>query len=133
MRVIVNIDVPDLAEAIGFYGRALGLQLNRLLADDVAELGGTSPVIYLVQRPAGSSPSPAMSARRHYQRHWTPVHLDFVVDDLADATRRAVSAGALRESGCTEWQGSRCITFSDPYGHGFCLIEFARETYDGAG
>jgi hypothetical protein len=25
--------------------------------------------------------------------------------------------------------GSKCITFSDPFGHGFCLIEFAGDTY----
>ncbi len=27
------------------------------------------------------------------------------------------------------WMGSKCITFSDPFGHGFCLIEFAGDTY----
>jgi hypothetical protein len=66
---------------------------------------------------------------RSYARHWTPVHLDFVVDDLAAPAERAIRAGAKREYECVEWCGSRCITFSDPFGHGFCLIEFDGETY----
>lgn len=132
MRVIVNIDVPDLAEAIGFYGAALGLQLDRLLDDDVAELAGASSAIYLLQRPRASPPVGLLPLARDYVRHWTPVHLDFVVDDLTEAARRAVDAGAVQESGCTEWKGSKCITFADPFGHGFCLIEFAKGTYDDA-
>jgi predicted enzyme related to lactoylglutathione lyase len=69
-------------------------------------------------------------ARRDYDRHWTPVHMDFVVDDLAEAVRRVEEAGAKRESERVEWNGSKCITFSDPFGHGFCLIEFEGETYN---
>ena len=61
------------------------------------------------------------------------MHLDFVVDDLAAAAERALRAGAKQESRSSshpvEWRGSRCITFSDPFGHGFCLIEFDGETY----
>lgn len=131
MRAIVNIDVPDLAEAIGFYGAALGLQLGRLLDEDVAEMTGASCAIYLLQRPPGSTPVHALPLARDYTRHWTPVHLDFVVDDLDDAVRRAVTAGAIQESGSVEWEGSRCINFSDPFGHGFCLIAFANGTYGG--
>jgi predicted enzyme related to lactoylglutathione lyase len=128
MRVIVNIDVPDLAPAIDFYGTALGLTLNRLVSDDVAELTGASSVIYLLQNPAGSNPVSAHSMTRRYTRHWTPVHLDFVVDDVVAAAKRATSAGAVQEGGCIEWNGSKCITFADPFGHGFCLIEFTQLT-----
>jgi predicted enzyme related to lactoylglutathione lyase len=63
-------------------------------------------------------------------RHWTPVHVDFVVDDIDTAVERALAAGAKRESECVEWRGSRCVTFSDPFGHGFCLIEFAGDGYE---
>ena len=129
MRVIVNINVPELAPAIDFYSAALGLQLSRLIAEDVAELSGASSVIYLLRQPAGSPPVRALPLKRHYSRHWTPVHLDFVVDDLAAAAQRALVAGAIQESACVAWQGSKCITFADPFGHGFCLIEFAGETY----
>ena len=129
MRVIVNIDVPALAPAIDFYTAALGLALNRVLDGDVAELGGASSVLYLMEKPAGSRPAEGLPLARHYARHWTPVHMDFVVDDVAAAARRALAAGAVQESDCIEWMGSKCITFSDPFGHGFCLIEFRGETY----
>ncbi len=127
---MVNIDVPDLQPAIAFYCTALGLQLNRVIDGDVAELGGASSLVYLLQNPAGSSAAGTLPVRRDYSRHWTPMHLDFVVDDVIEATRRALNAGAIQESGCVEWRGSKCITFSDPFGHGFCLIEFAGESYE---
>jgi catechol 2,3-dioxygenase-like lactoylglutathione lyase family enzyme len=56
LRVIVNIDVPDLAPAIAFYTAALGLRHNRTLNGDVAKLVGASSVIYLLQNAPGSSP-----------------------------------------------------------------------------
>ena len=129
MRVVVNIDVPELDPAIAFYGAALGLTLNRILDNDVAELTGASCVIYLLANAAGSAWCGTADEVRRYSRHWTPVHLDFVVDDLVASANRAIEAGARRESECIEWRGSKCVTFSDPFGHGFCLIEFAHETY----
>lgn len=129
MRIIVNIDVPELAPAIEFYGKALGLKLSRIIDNDVAELTGTSSVIYLLAKTGGSAAASSLAETRRYSRHWTPVHIDFVVEDLSGATNRAIQAGASQESECVEWRGSRCITFSDPFGHGFCLIEFVGETY----
>ncbi|OGB27147.1 MAG: hypothetical protein A3I66_14170 [Burkholderiales bacterium RIFCSPLOWO2_02_FULL_57_36] len=129
MRMIVNIDVPELAPAIEFYSAALDLSLSCILDDDVAELTGGSSVIYLMAKEAGSAPGSSIAAKRLYSRHWTPVHIDFVVDDVVAATDRALRAGAKQESECVEWKGSKCITFSDPFGHGFCLIEFAADTY----
>lgn len=129
MKVLVNIDVPELAPAIEFYCAALGLQLNRIIDGDVAELTGGSCLIYLLEKPAGSRPARTLPAIRDYTRHWTPVHVDFAVDNLEEASKRAVAAGAKQESGCVQWMGSKCITFSDPFGHGFCLIAFAEGTY----
>jgi predicted enzyme related to lactoylglutathione lyase len=129
VRLIVNIDVPALEPAIAFYTAAFDLRLTRLLDDDVVELRGGSCVIYLLMKPAGSAIAPTLAGGRGYERHWTPVHIDFVVDDVEQAALRAIAAGAVRESECVEWRGSKCITFSDPFGHGFCLIEFAGDTY----
>jgi predicted enzyme related to lactoylglutathione lyase len=129
MRVIVNIDVPNLAAAIDFYSNALGLELNRIIEEDVAELIGASSVIYLLRNPAGSHPVSTLPLVRDYSRHWTPVHMDFVVDDITTAAQRALTAGATQASECIEWRGSKCITFSDPFGNGFCIIEFAGDTY----
>ena len=58
------------------------------------------------------------------------MHVDFVVDDIDQAVARASAAGAKRESERIDWRGSKCVTFSDPFGHGFCLIEFAGDTYE---
>ena len=131
MKILINIDVPTLAPAIDFYTRALGLTAYRVIDEDVAELTGASSTIYLLQKAAGSSPEKNIAGVRLYTRHWTPVHFDFVVDNVEDAARRAIGAGAPQESDCVEWMGSKCITFSDPFGHGFCLIEFTDGTYSG--
>jgi predicted enzyme related to lactoylglutathione lyase len=129
MRIVINIDVSELGPAVDFYSAALGLKHNRTLDEDVAELIGASSVIYLLRNPSGSKSGGSGSDTRRYSRHWTPVHLDFVVNDIAEAAKRALDAGASQESECIEWKGSKCITFSDPFGHGFCLIEFEDETY----
>lgn len=129
MRMIVNIDVPELAPAMAFYSAALGLNPGRIIDGDVAELTGGSSVIYLLANDAGSAPGSAVAGKRVYSRHWTPVHIDFVVADVMQAAERALRAGAKQESECIEWKGSKCITFSDPFGHGFCLIEFEADTY----
>jgi predicted enzyme related to lactoylglutathione lyase len=129
MKMLVDIDVPDLAPAIAFYCAAFGLHLQRIMDDDVAELTGGSAIIYLLQKDAGSKYASSVSESRQYSRHWTPVHIDFVVEDLKQATKHVLDAGAIRESECVEWHGSSCATFSDPFGHGFCLIEFEGETY----
>jgi predicted enzyme related to lactoylglutathione lyase len=131
MRLLINIDVPDLAPAIAFYSAALGLKLERVLDDDVAELSGASSVICLLKNRPGSYPVGRLPVGRDYARHWTPVHIDFVVEDVERATAQALAAGAIRESECVEWRGSKCISFADPFGHGFCLIEFAGQDYEG--
>lgn len=129
MRTIVNIDVPALGPAIAFYCAALPLRHTRTLDDDVAELTGASSLIYLLQKAEGEPSAGSGSERRLYERHWTPVHVDFAVNDIEAAAARAEKAGAVRETSCIRWRGSKCITFSDPFGHGFCLIEFEREGY----
>ena len=127
--ILVNIDVPDLGAAERFYCAAFGLEPARRLGDGVVELVGASARVYLLAKAAGTRATPAADAVRTYARHWTPVHVDFVVDDIDAAVTRAVTAGAERESECIEWRGSRCVSFSDPFGHGFCLIEFSGDGY----
>jgi len=129
MKILVNIDVPELAPAIDFYTAALPLSLGRIIDGDVAELTGAAATLYLLRKPAGSRPVKSLGDGRQYTRHWTPVHLDFVVDNVEEAAKRAIEAGAVQESECVQWKGSKCISFSDPFGHGFCLIEFAGDSY----
>jgi|SRR5690606_4491923 len=129
MNILINVDVPNLQQAIAFYCQGIGLELNRLLDDDTAEIRGTSCMIYLLQKKELSTAVGAHGITRAYSRHWTPVHMDFVVEDLEAATKRVEEAGATRESECVLWRGSKCISFCDPFGHGFCLIEFSEGTY----
>ena len=127
-RVLVNIDVPELAAAIEFYEAAVGVRFSRFLDDDVAELVYGTSTIYLLRKADGGNATPNGEARS-FDRHWTPVHTDFVVDDIDEAVARAVAAGAKRESEGIDWRGSKCVTFSDPFGHGFCLIAFTGDGY----
>ena len=129
MRMLVDIDVPDLQKGIDFYCSAFDLHLSRILDDDVAELVGGSSTIYLLQKEERSRSARSIPDRRRYSRHWTPVHVDFVVEDLERAVRRALDAGAVRETESISWRRSKCVTFADPFGNGFCLIEFENETY----
>jgi predicted enzyme related to lactoylglutathione lyase len=89
MDLLVNIDVPDLAEAEAFYTQAFGLTVSRRFGADGLELSGLPAKLYLLEKPEGSVG--AGQDLRRYGRHWTPVHLDIVVDSLqaALATRSA--------------------------------------------
>lgn len=126
MQLIVNIDVDDLDAGVDFYSRALGLRLSRRLFDGtVAELAGATSTVHLLLKPAGSSAVADTSLIRGYQRHWTPVHLDFVVENAASAVERALQAGATLEGQIDSFAWGRLAAMSDPFGHGFCLLEFA--------
>jgi predicted enzyme related to lactoylglutathione lyase len=129
-RILINIDVPELEPAIRFYTAALGVTHTRTLDDDVAELQGAAATIYLLRKAAGTQAVAAPPVKRDFHRHWTPVHFDLVVDDVDAAAARACAAGAIRETGHVDWKGSRCVSFGDPFGHGFCFIQFERGTYD---
>jgi predicted enzyme related to lactoylglutathione lyase len=130
MHVLINIDVPELEPAIRFYTAALGLRHARTLDDDVAELTGAAATIYLLRKSAGSTAVRTPHVTREFTRHWTPVHFDLVVDDVDGAVARAEAAGARRETGHLDWRGSRCVSLADPFGHGFCFIQFERGGYD---
>lgn len=127
--VFVNVDVDDIEAAVRFYTTALPLRLARRLGDDFVELAGANVLIYLLLKQAGTAPSPGATATRSYARHWTPVHLDFVVADIEAALSRAVSAGARLEDPISEHAYGRLAMLSDPFGHGFCLLELNAQGY----
>ncbi len=127
MNIIINIDVPAIEPAVRFYTQALGLTHTRTLDGDTAELEGASATIYLLCKESGSGAVKSPRIARDYRRHWTPVHFDLVVDDVDRAAARAIAAGATPETGHIDWRGSRCLSFSDPFGHGFCFIQFERD------
>jgi len=130
LELLANIDVDDLEKAIEFYGRALGLQLGRRLGKGIAEMLGASSPLYLLAKPAGSAASASTQQRRDYQRHWTPVHLDFVVANIQAAVQKAKAAGAQLEGEIQTHKWGHIANMADPFGHGFCLIEFQGRGYD---
>lgn len=128
--LLVNIDVPDLERGIAFYTRAFELRLGRRLGSDFAELLGAPVPIYLLQNGAGTAPIPGAASVRDYDRHWTPVHFDFVVPALDAAIERALAAGATLEREPTDHAYGRLALLSDPFGHGVCLLQFNDGGYD---
>ena len=128
-ELLVNIDVDDLDRAVRFYRDAFDLREGRRFGRDAAELVGGSSRIYLLAKAAGSASS-AAGGPRGYGRHWTPVHLDFVVDDLDAAVLRAERAGAVREGATQEQKWGRLAVLADPFGHGLCLVQFLGRGYD---
>lgn len=130
MNILVNIDVPDLALAEKFYVQAFELKVGRRLGEGFVELLGLEAPNYLLETKEGSKPFPGAQSPRSYERHWSPVHFDLVVRSLEQATKRALEAGAKIESGPRQTPYGKISTFSDPFGHGFCLIEFEGRGYD---
>ncbi len=129
-HLIVNVDVDDLEKAVDFYTRALGLRVGRRFTGGGIELIGAEVPIYMLVAAPGTAPFAGATARRDYRRHWTPVHLDFAVDDIAAAVELAVAAGATVELPIETHKYGKLAVLADPFGHGLCLIQFEGRGYD---
>jgi predicted enzyme related to lactoylglutathione lyase len=127
--LLVNIDVPDLEKAERFYCAAFGLWAGRRFEGAVELLGSTAP-IYLLAKPHGTRATPTAAQKRDYTRHWTPVHLDFVVSDLSHALVRATAAGATVDKVAATHAWGRIALLADPFGNGLCLLQFHGRGYD---
>ena len=128
MTVLINIDVPDAEIGVRFYVAAFGLKIGRRFGDDFVELLGWEAPVYLLAKKAGTVG--AAGDLRRYERHWTPFHLDIVVDDVDAAAARAVAAGATLEAPARDTPYGRIAMLGDPFGHGFCLLQFSAQGYD---
>ena len=130
MDFLVNIDVDNLDKAVQFYSTVFGLRIGRRFAAFGVEMLGGPTQIYLLAKAAGTPASHATSQVRSYGRHWTPVHLDFVVDDIENAVQDAVLAGAKLEQPIARHRWGKLALMADPFGHGFCFVEFLGRGYD---
>jgi len=128
MQLLINIDVDDLTRAEDFYRDAFGLAAARRFGDGAVEMLGGPVPLYLLRKAAGSEG--AAGAPRDYRRHWTPLHLDVAVDDLDTALARALAAGARAEGEVREAAWGRIVQLADPFGHGWCLLQFLGRGYD---
>lgn len=82
MKLEICIDVDDVDRAVEFYGRGLGLEIPQHEKEWAKAVLGEQ-VFWIMK----IDPGPSGAILRDYKRHWTPIHLDFHVDDL-DAARQ---------------------------------------------
>jgi predicted enzyme related to lactoylglutathione lyase len=130
-QIRICIDVDDLDRGIVFYRDVFGLTPGRRLGKNWVEMLGAQVVIDLLRTPAGTVASPSLpSVKRDFSRHWTPVHLDFVVDDLDVAVKRAIEAGATLDREVQDRPFGRMANMADPFGHGLCLLQMNARGYD---
>lgn len=130
MNFLVNLEVNDLEKAVGFYSSVFELKVGRRFGTFGVELLGSSAPIYLLAKAPGTLASCLTSQRRSYERHWTPVHLDFIVDDIESSVQKAVSAGAQLEEPVATYKWGMLALMADPFGHGFCFVQFLGRGYD---
>ncbi len=125
----MNIDVPDIARGEAFYTRAFGLRVGRRF-EGFLELLGLEAPLYLLEKKEGSEPFKGANAKRSYVRHWSPVHIDIRVPDIRAAVAHARDAGATFETEIADVSYGKIAMGADPFGHGFCLLEFNVLGYD---
>ena len=122
MNYSVSIDVPVLDDGLRFYRDALGLtEVARPIPTYVILKCGDAQ-IGLIEKPAGSKPAQGSDDIRRYERHWTPVHIDFHVDDFEAVLASAVKAGAKIEQKFAGGAHPPIAFCSDPFGNGFCVL-----------
>ncbi len=122
IRYSVSIDVPLIAEGLRFYRDALGFsEINRPVATYVILKCGEAQ-IGLIEKAAGTKPAKGTDEVRRYERHWTPVHIDFHVDDFEAFLAKAVKAGAKCEQKFDGGARPPIAFCSDPFGNGFCVL-----------
>lgn len=114
----ISIDVENVDRAIDFYRDGLGLRLIEK-GDGWATMALGDQSVFL-----GTPWGPEGPIDCDHRRHWTPVHLDFVVDDFDTAVERAINAGAkLDRPIVRRADRGDMANLSDPSGNGFDLIQ----------
>lgn len=121
-KISICIDVSEMDKGIKFYTQALGCELVKK-GEEFTELTADGTTIYLAEKAAGTNPLTIGEASRSYERHWTPVHLDFVVPDLSQSLASLIELGGIKEGENSGDWGS--IAFcADPFGNGFCVMQY---------
>ena len=121
IKLSVSIDVPNLKEAEAFYVGALGCKKVREQGREMVVLSVDNSDIYLQEKETGTKPLTSSGVVRDYQRHWTPIHLDFLCDNVDELVAKVLKLGGSHEGGESGDWGSIAYC-SDPFGNGFCII-----------
>ena len=121
-RVNLSIDVPELEAGLRFYATVFGFVEKARPFPTMAVLDANNVTVCMHAKPSGTKPSVASAELRRYERHWTPVHLDFDVPDLDAVLVKVRAEGGTVENEFRN-QGPKPVAFcSDPFGNGFCVI-----------
>jgi catechol 2,3-dioxygenase-like lactoylglutathione lyase family enzyme len=118
----VSIDVPNLGEGVSFYCAAFGFVETARPVDGYAVLKCGDSELGLLEKRAGTQPAQACDDVRRYDRHWTPVHVDFSVEDFEAVLSAALGAGAKCEQKFAGGEHPPVAFCADPFGNGFCII-----------
>jgi len=121
IKITVSIDVSDLKKAETFYIEALGCKKVRDQGSSMVVLSLENSDLYLQEKAAGTKPLRTSDVVRDYERHWTPVHLDFISDNIDEIVAKIVKLGGSHEGGDSGDWGSIAYC-ADPFGNGFCVI-----------
>lgn len=112
----VTVDCPEPLELARFYQAFTGGRISSVHDDFVVLAGdGVRLDFQRVPNPPAADWPAEKAARR--------VHLDFEVDDLAEAERQVLALGATLAE--TQPGGQRFRVLVDPAGHPFCLADKA--------
>jgi catechol 2,3-dioxygenase-like lactoylglutathione lyase family enzyme len=82
LEVQAYIEVTEPERGIAFYCEGLGLTVRRRLSPRWIELAGANLPLFLLANRPDVADLGTTRAKRDYSRHWSPVHLDFIVSDL---------------------------------------------------
>jgi predicted enzyme related to lactoylglutathione lyase len=122
VTVNVSVDVPSLEAGLDFYSKVFGFAETARPFPQMAILDGNNVTICMHEKASGTESSVPGSPKRIYDRHWTPVHLDFHVHDFDGCLEKLKAARGKIEAEYRT-QGPRPAAFcSDPFGNGFCVI-----------
>ena len=97
LRVCIDVDDLDHGDRVLHAGARAHRPGDGRAASGRSSSARPAPIDLLAKPPGTAALPRGTRALRDYERHWTPVHLDVVVDDLDAAVRRAVDAGAKLE------------------------------------
>ena len=121
IKISVSIDVSDLKQAETFYVEALGCKKVRDQGANMVVLSVENSDIYLQEKKGGTKPLVSSGVVRDYGRHWTPVHLDFLCENIDEIVAKILKLGGFHEGGESGDWGSIAYC-ADPFGNGFCVI-----------
>jgi len=92
IKISVSIDVSNLKKDETFYMEALGCKKVRDQGSMVV-LSVENSHIYLQEKEGGTKPLKSSDVVRNYDRHWTPIHLDFLSDKVDEIVAKVVELG----------------------------------------